>query len=258
MTTRPSPTTRAAAAEDDQVTILQADIRTQLRELATSADLVTLLLDTTQDLGLAGESGITRTKSAEAPAPGSVAAYSMAAEIHATLTHSASYINRHLRQAGVHALIKNPDLDPTTSQLIGRVLALTHAAPSPRLLRAVLFDLSDLTERAGALVDGDSTWEIPVPCPHCGLTTLVGHQYPKRPEHDVVICARNRDRRGDRRYTKCVCKNPLCQCHVDPVRFRHRWFNTTGWGVETWNALSDLINPPESRKRTRKRDRRRR
>lgn len=254
MITRTSPKT-GSPADAGIVVGLQADIGAQLRELATSADLVTLLLDTRQDLGIAAETGV-GSSSTEAKVPGSVAAYSMAAEIRFTLIHDARLITRALHGSGVNPLVRPLGSDPTTSQLIGHTRALVNAAPSPRLLRAVLVDLTDITSRASALVDGDSTWQIPVPCPHCGLTTLVGHQYPKKPEQDVVICARDRSRRGEKRYLKCVCKDPLCQCHVDPIRHRHRWYRTHGNRTDSWNALSDLINPPESRRRTRKRRRR--
>jgi hypothetical protein len=225
------------------VEVLQGEIWSRLTELATTADLVELLLDTRQSLSLAEQAAAgPHGKSAHAPVPGSLAAYSMAAEIRFTLLHDAAFITRHLRRAQICALVRPLPTDPTVTQLIGHVRALVAAAPSPRLLRAVQVDIDQVTEAAGVVVDGNPETFLAEPCPHCERPTLVAHQYPDKPDQDVVLCARDRSSRRDRRYRPCICKTEECPCHIDPTRWRHQWFRVLGNRADGWGTLGRLID----------------
>lgn len=170
----------------------------------------------------------------ESPSPGNIGGLSMAADIHVTLHHCARYLINLQARHGICTLTTIPT-EPTTDDLIAAVRALTWQTFAMPHLEAIRRDLEQLRDDTLRLIDGNDRTVLNADCPHCGLRTLIVHF-----TDDLIRCDRNP---RSKRYEPCTCPDPLCDCKVRPVTFRHEWHRAKGDKVGGWHYLERLINP---------------
>lgn len=160
----------------------------------------------------------TAVGSGPVPAPGSVAAYSAAAEADMVVSHLIRVLNARLHEASVCLIPRNKF--GYAYHLAGHLADLVDVTANTRLLTDAHRDLVDVTIKVREVVEGPDKVTPPNPqCPLCHRNTLVSHLH-ERPQ--TIECSRDID---DGTLHRCECTDSMCPCHGDPVKHRHRWAN---------------------------------
>lgn len=166
------------------------------------------------------------------PAPVSITAASVEAEVAFTARHLIQRIVRALSRAGVCVIHRLPT-NPSTTQLLSHLRRLTMFAGNRPLLASVLADLEAVKSAAERVVDGADRVLLDDHCPHCDRHTLVVNF-----QTGEITC----DRDPDGHHHPCRCPDAYCDCKRTPVTHRHTWHRDRGTSADGWWALADRLN----------------
>ena len=175
-----------------------------------------------------------------APAPVTMPAMSVSAEIVHTLRHHVRILGEGPRLLQ-HAYRRVPSTHPAaylpvittdadTRALVTQLVALVGITDARRRLEALGRDLTHLEAIAGDVVHGPPRTNHPGDCPWCGRPSLVTHHRTLGRAEEYIRCTGRH---------ACTCAYPDCPCHRPGSRHRHEWANT-GRATNTWSNLATL------------------
>lgn len=230
MNTNPTPDTPGDDTRGPTVH-LQADIAAVLTGIEATASTVRMLVDSRQNLGVAGDTG-PRTKTPSPPAPGNLAAVSVEVDLWATIHHQIRQTHHALTRAGIHPTEPAPTEPITIDKLVWQLRGLILDTTDYQLLTSIHRDLSTALEQADEFVQGRVSTDLGA-CPHCLRPTLTIYF-----RDGIIRCGRDRH---TRQYEPCVCPSDWCPCKHNPTSHRHTWHRDAGTAAHGWWALSDRL-----------------
>lgn len=165
----------------------------------------------------------------QVPAPVTMPAVSVSAEILFTLRHHVDRLGRRAIAAGLCLLPRLPE-NADVDVLAGRLIRLVDMLNDRRELQALARDLTHLEAQASDIVNGPAKTNHPGPCPWCGQHSLVIHHREKGRDSAFIRCAGTHP---------CRCEHTFCDCQTNPIRHRHEWINS-GRAAHNWHTLVRL------------------
>ncbi|GAB3988797.1 hypothetical protein [Nocardioides marmoraquaticus] len=158
-------------------------------------------------------------------APGNVTAMSVDDQVGRRLRSLNAALRKHLRTwpADRRLLAADAGTAATVEQTAVLVALIDQVRPLARVLEVI----EELVLDVDVIVEGTDRSRLPgATCPFCNLDTLVIEWRTWTIRCDKPL--------GAAQHEACVCDDGYCECHRNPVAFRHTWLMSAGIGRGSW------------------------